>query len=257
MPVDTRDGKLVKSMRDYLERSDYAGWVRSGGEVRVLRNAVTEADNPKVPKLRCYGLATDRYVRRETLRSIIEKEFCVGAARHGSYSRRYRPGTMDDVTISVKAERAHGKAHCVKHLLGAITDGCDARNPLGNPANYKGGGEVALDDFRYYIEPQVLLRAPARLGMAGGCEWESTGKDSRASFSLWGRGWASDDFGAAIQERLTPYGIDEWRFDYAFEEEDSREWSANFRTDIKQKRHVEGALKAAGAPGGIACRGSG
>lgn len=262
VPIDTSDGKLVENMRDYLETSEAAGWTRSGG-LRVLWNGVTEADNPKVPKLRCYGLAGGRYVNRETLRGIIVNEFCPVAAQRGDAtptSYKYRHGTMDEVLISVTHNnpdwKPHDKGTCAGYLLGEITNGCDGQDALGNPANYKGGGELALDDFTYYIEPQVLMRPPAGLGLGGGCEWDSVDGNGRALFSIWGRGWATDDFGAALREKLTPYGADDWVFNYGVEEEDGREWTATFRTGVGQKRRVEGAAKAAGAPPSIKCRGN-
>lgn len=245
VPIDTSDGQVVKNMRDYLETSDTAGWVRTVN-LRVLWNGVTEANNPKVPKMRCYGLAGDRYVGRETLRSVIEDEFCEDAVQHGSISRRYKPGTMDEVTISVNYKdpnKPRNRGDCVLYLLGSITDICDANDPVGNPANYKGGGELDLDDVRYYIEPQALVRQPARLGLAGGCS--STEEFLWDAFWVWGHGWASDDFGDALEKKLSKFGLTEWDFEYGLGD-DCREWTATFHTVIGQKEFVQAALKEAG-----------
>jgi hypothetical protein len=222
----------------------------------MLWNGAGLTENPPVPK--CYGVATNRYVGRDTLQSAIEDDFCRDAVQSGvtSLSRRYKPGTMDEVLITVESENpamSRSKDECVQHLVGSITDGCDGNDPMGNPINYKAGGELRFGDA-YFIEPQMLVRQPARLGLNGGCS--STYKVVYTKFWVWGHGWASDDRGEVLKSRLQHHTVTAWNFDYGLGD-DGREWTATFHMPIGKKGSVEAALKAAGAPLDIRCSGSG
>lgn len=264
MPFDTTTGNLARNAQDYLANHPDAGWSRYPG-IRVLWNGVTETDLPlsiaafnKV----CAGLTANKYVDRETLRSAIQDDsFCDDYVAQGSLSRRYKNDTMDDVIISIDyppdSPYARTKDDCVRYLLGELTDGCDAAN---NPPNYKGGGTVTLGDVAFRIEPQAI-RQPAEKGVDGGCD--STYSFTHNGFTLWGHGFASDDFGDALKKQLEwspshsgcALFSETWWFQSGLGS-DGREWTAKFRTGVFQKKCVTNAWHSAGAPTNRGCHGT-
>lgn len=280
VPFDTSDGKLVRSVRDYLVNSPAAGWPRKPTDVRVLWNGVTEADNPKeappnpmsssppqpVLSKTCAGLAADVLCGRETLRSIIEDHFCPDAVAQGgldkdsgSISRRYNQGTMDEVALGIDyapdLDFRPNMPDCVRYLLAELTDGCDGNDPDHNPENYKCGGTMKVGPVAYQIWPQAV-RQSAKSGLQGGCD--GTYKVLWDEFTMWGHGFASSDSGAALKGQVDDCALlpDTWDFQYGLGS-DGREWTAKFRTGVFQKHCVGQAGKEAGAPGDFECRGSG
>ena len=270
MPFDTSTGNLVKNLRAFLQ-TDQASWAREPG-IRVLWNQVTEADNPKqqqqlapAEQKTCRGLGSSKYVAREVLRHIIENKFCPDAVAQGtldkdsgSIMRRYNEKTMEEAIIAIDyrpgLDFKLNQSDCVRYLLGDITDGCDGNDPA-NPENYKGGGSIRVSEVNYRIEPQTL-RQPASKGKQGGCSttWQALFNDNW----VWGHGFESDDWGAALKAQLQICALlpGTWDFQYGLGS-DGREWTAKFRTGIWQRGCVGHAGQRAGAPSGFGCSGTG
>lgn len=247
-------------MRDYLKTDPGAGWVRSGG-IRVLWNGVTEQLNPKFKY--CAGLASNKYVERETLRKAIEDDFCNQDLR-APLAIIYNEHTMEEVSVALDMDGTDpdpgviSKDGCLRYLLAEVTDGCDGNDPTGNPANYKGGGRAHLGGVTYRIEPHAD-RQPANLGKNGGSGCDSTYKLLFNDFTVWGHGWASDDFGDAFKRTMmVDCGLfpDTFKFEYGLGD-DGREWTAWFHTVIFKRSCVSWVAKVVGAPEDFTCNGSG
>jgi len=250
-------------MRDYLKTNEKAGWVRSGN-IRALWNGVTEAENPRF--LACNGVATNKYVTRETLRAAIQDDFCnLDLSR--TWARQYNQNTMEHVIIQTRFfiqnpdGRVLSKEACVEYLLAGITDGCDGNDPTGNPANFKAGGTASFNTagghIQYVINPQAV-RQPATQGpeRGNGCDCSSL-PWIRNDFTVWGHGWLSGDFGQALQDQVKEkchLWDNSWRFDYGLGD-DGREWTAWFRTDPSQQACVQWVAKAVGAHEDFICQG--
>ena len=283
-------------MRDYLASSPAAGWNRKPG-VRVLWNNVTEANNhalvssstqltftstvfstswpptltstttsttwvPPTPTKECSGLAANKYVARETLRSLIEDAFCPEAVKQGGLDpgssaimRRYNEGTPEDVTLAIEYKPGvkfkPDLTGCVGSLLGDLTDGCDPPNDEENPANWKGGGLLTVGNVAYRIVPQSK-RQLHEWKVEGGCmEWYNVVFEE---YWMWGHGFASSDHGAGVKAQLQGCALlpDTWDFRYELGE-DHREWTAKFRTGVGQRSCVNHAVVTAGAPGDFNC----
>ncbi|MDB5910911.1 MAG: Subtilisin-like protein [Massilia sp.] len=144
---------------------------------------------------------------------------------------------------------------CVRNLL-EITDGCDGNDPVGNPANFKGGGTATLGGAQYGIQP-MAVRQPAKDGTERGCGCDCSNKWLWNDFVVWGRGWASGDFGQAFQDQIKSQchlRYDNWRFEYGLGD-DGREWTAWFRTDTSQSPCISWVAKLVGANDDFTCNG--
>jgi hypothetical protein len=268
LPIDTSDGNLVKSMRDYIASHPDNGWNRKPG-TRLLWNGVDEGHNPPETAdvntnnyvKTCAGLASNKYVSRETLRAAIVNDFCPTSNKYGLISMRFKKDTMDDVLISGTIPWSNINYrptidNCERWMLAEITDGCDGNNPTGNPANYKGGGDLVLfPNITFRIEPQTV-RQPAVKGVQGSCD--STYKFYFNDYVMWGHGWASDDFGEGLKGQIAACALlpNTWDFQYGLGS-DGREWTAKFRTGVFQRRCVTAAAKESGANENFGCNGSG
>lgn len=142
---------------------------------------------------------------------------------------------------------------CVEFLLGRTIDGCDGNDP-NNPLNWKGGGQLMLNDqVRFAVEPRAL-RQPAGKTVNGGCE--STYKGVFNDFTVWGAGFDGGDSGDALKNQVAGCALlpGTWSFAYGLGS-DGREWTATFRTGVFQRGCVAHAILSAGGPEG--CTGSG
>ncbi|RKU41844.1 hypothetical protein DL546_005567 [Coniochaeta pulveracea] len=252
-PIDRTNGRVARNMRDYVETHPDAGWVRSGGQ-RVVYNGVTEAINPSFKT--CAGLASNKYVERETVRKAVQQDFCVQVPPQ-SFSKRYNGGSMEDMVLSIQydgrtpLDHTINSAGCVQFLLGELADGCDAAN---NPNNWKGGGVADLTGVKYTVTP-MAERQPANVARLGICRRGVNGLRDH-EYLVIGRGWLSSDAGQEFYQFLFDHcglRLDSWGFNY-YLDEDGREWSVRFATDenIPPSWITEAALRF-GAPDDFDC----
>lgn len=198
------------------------------------------------------------------MKNLIENDFCSSAdGQRGmqqdwfSLSRVYNDGTPDKVTLSISLAPGTNveqiREGCIKYLMMAV-DGCDT-SPLGNPANYKGGGMTTVGDDRYHVSPGSL-RGAAELGNQAGCD--STYKIYFNEYWVWGHGWASSDSGRSFKDEVEGCALlpDTWSFEYGLGS-DGREWTAKFRTGVFQKSCVGNAVGTAAGMSVVGCDGSG
>ncbi|KAK9420104.1 putative Peptidase S8/S53 domain-containing protein [Seiridium unicorne] len=274
-PFDMSDGKVVANVRNYVA-SDQFGWVRD--KVLAVWNGVDEAHNPPVvssgdssgttaPPLhkQCTGLDSRKYVGRDELKRIIDKEFCPTAVEQktldsgsAAIMRSYNSGKMDAVAVAIEwlpnIQFEPNPDDCHKYLLQEIVDGCDGDDPH-NPENFKGGGLLSVGDVTYRITP-LTLRQPPKNGKQGGCDCTYNFADTRCW--VWGSGWASADQGSALKGQLKDCALfpTGWTFDYGLGD-DGREWSADFLVGIGQRDCVTEAAKESGANTDFVCHGNG
>ncbi|KAF5024502.1 hypothetical protein F66182_3442 [Fusarium sp. NRRL 66182] len=244
VPFDTSDGNLVKNLKAYL-LSDKGSWERVPG-IRVLWNGVTEEYNPR-EKVVCSGLERNLYVERDDVKGIIENDFCpvvlgqhVSQQHSSPISRIYNQDTPNMVTLSVDFGAGlsikQSKEDCIKYLM-MVVDGCDFDKET-NPANYKGGGTTKRG--RHSIQ-----------------RISCTYKVLFNEYWVWGHGWASSDSGQYLKKRVEACApFPPWKFEYGLGD-DGREWSANFRSGVGQKRCVSHAIGTAAGLGDFDCEGSG
>ena len=213
---------------------------------------------------KCFGLGAKKYVGRDTIADIIQKQYCPDAVKQGkldansaSIARTYNKGTPEEVSVSIDYKPGldfkPNMDDCVRLLLGRDVDGCDGNDPK-NPLNWKGGGQVMVNgQIRYAVTPQAL-RQPTITKVGGGCD--STYDFLFNAYTVWGAGFDDTDHGDALQNQLHGCALlpDTWSFDYGLGS-DGREWTAKFRTGVFQKSCVGHAIGSAGGPGG--CSGSG
>lgn len=265
VPIDMTTGKVAKNMRDYIKTHPDAGWERKPGH-RMLWNGVTEQHNQlNIASLQstrdCAGLAADgdKYVGRETLRAIIQDQFCPGIEGQTSRLDRYHTGTMEDVVFEFSQNIPPQifkmtTADCMKYLL-ELTDSCDIPGE-NNPANYKGGGVLTLHvgekQAVFKIRPQ-MQRQPAKLGVDGSCDWKYGVGFNQVT--IWGHGWLSSDWGARLKKELWGCALfpNTWKFEYGLRD-GVREWSATFRTGVFQSHCTGNAAKTAGGSGFDGCK---
>ncbi|KAK4441921.1 SGNH hydrolase-type esterase domain-containing protein [Podospora aff. communis PSN243] len=156
----------------------------------------------------------------------------------GSFYHEINRGTPEWVEWHItKVNNLHSfsRSHCVDALR-RLQDHCDG-DATENPLNFKYGGTILTNGFRYEIKPiwrrkmfkQVDARCRARY--VGGY----------TSYSIWGKGWLGDDHGVALRERakgcIGPGGLWRWEFEYLDPFDDSEdsygyEWKAYFRAFI-------------------------
>lgn len=289
VPFDTSDGKLVQSLREHF-RGNAGSWARHP-DIRVLYNGVTEQHNPKIPlqpaslppppppaptppppaavpviDKKCAGIGTRKYMSRATAATLIEKEFCPTAVKQGTLDsgsgalmRQYNQGSMDDVAIAI--EWTPGlpfkptMKECIEYLLGNLVDGCDGGNSPENAEGSKAGGSMKVGEVTYRITP-LTLRQPANLAKWAGCD--SVYKGLFNDNNVWGRGFASADFGADLKQNVADRCAllpDTWDFSYGLGP-DGREWEAKFRTGIGQNKCM-GHLVSDVSGTGVDCQGRG
>lgn len=223
----------------------------------------TEEPPPK-PSQECYGLDGDKYVTRDTLKDIIEDQFCPDAVDQGTLDegsgalfRIYLEGTVEEVGIAIEWEPGldfkPNTDDCVRYLKDMILDGCDGSDD--NPMNWKGGGKVTVGDVKYRIDPRAP-RQPAPDEPWGGCD--TTYKAAFDDVWIWGSGWANSDFGDRLKKELKGCALlpDTFKFEYGLGD-DGREWSVWAHVGVFQNSCVGHACHTAGAPDGFDCSGSG
>ncbi|KAM0290842.1 hypothetical protein ACHAO9_004769 [Fusarium lateritium] len=258
VPFDTSDGNLVRNLIAYLQ-SDKGSWERFPG-IRVLWNGVEESNNPK-ELIECNGLQKDVYVERDDVHKLIEDDFCPTQMRRnglhqeaGTVSRIYNINTPNKVTLAYTLEEGTSinPQECVKYLMMAL-DGCVYED--NNISNYQGGGQVTVAGSTYSVSPGTL-RSPAGFGKQGGCD--SAYKVYFNRYWVWGHGWASSDNGETLKEELKGCALfpDTWHFTYGLGD-DGREWTAEFRTGVFQKKCVGHTVITASGIDNLKCYGTG
>ncbi|KAM0436247.1 hypothetical protein ACHAQK_007821 [Fusarium lateritium] len=258
LPFDTSDGNLVRNLIAYLQ-SDKGSWERFPG-IRVLWNGVEESNNPK-ELIECNGLQKDVYVERDDVHKLIEDDFCPTQMRRnglhqeaGTVSRIYNINTPNKVTLAYTLEEGTSinPQECVKYLMMAL-DGCVYED--NNISNYQGGGQVTVAGSTYSVSPGTL-RSPAGFGKQGGCD--SAYKVYFNRYWVWGHGWASSDNGETLKEELKGCALfpDTWHFTYGLGD-DGREWTAEFRTGVFQKKCVGHTVITASGIDNLKCYGTG
>ncbi|OIW34633.1 hypothetical protein CONLIGDRAFT_688528 [Coniochaeta ligniaria NRRL 30616] len=209
-----------------------------------LRNVIGNMMEMDVPVVVCAG---NDAMLPEHQQGGLDKD-------SGSIARRYNQGTMDEVSLGIDyapgLDFKPNMPDCVRYMLAELTDGCDGNDP-NNPENFKGGGTMKVGPVAYQIGPQTA-RQPAKSGLQGGCD--GTYKVLWDEFTMWGNGFASSDFGAALKGQVDDCALlpNTWDFQYGLGS-DGREWGGQ----VPHGRVPERAGKEAGAPGDFGCSGSG
>ncbi|KAG9228643.1 peptidase S8/S53 domain-containing protein [Amylocarpus encephaloides] len=114
---------------------------------------------PPQPSLTCVGTDNVNWIGLEVMRNAITK-FCSEAAKQGvqdsitaSLSRKYNPGTGEEVAISMDWPSGLPftlvVSECVAQMS-TIMNSCDG-NDANNPHNWKHGGNIQVDQIRYNI----------------------------------------------------------------------------------------------------------
>jgi len=274
VPFDTSNGNLAKNARNHI-RTLAAGWPRKPGGPMMIWNGVTEANNPPqgapppppttgVTKI-CSGLGDNRYVSRTSLQPIIKEQFCPEAVAQnrvddGGFSilRLYNERTVDEVSLMIAFDKAVKPnitmEDCVRYFLDELTEGCDGNDPTGNPANYKGGGVLSVGPLTYRLDPQAQARQPASLGIRGSCDCTNNFVDY--SYTIWGHGFANNDFGNEMLDQIKDCAPVKHDFQYGLGS-DGREWTLTLKTLALQRKCVMAAVKEACGPQDFTCLGKG
>ncbi|KAI8181368.1 hypothetical protein K4K54_000405 [Colletotrichum sp. SAR 10_86] len=219
------------------------------------------------PVLECEGVEKEqRWVERNQLAEIIEKEFCPEASKQefpdgrelfiglSRFTRRYRENRPDAVSLSIQFPAGIyypvNRESCIDIMRGKLLDTCDGRSS-SNPVPFKAGGSYLAGGIKYRMDP-LSVRTKASNGFKSGCKIEvGSGRRVISGVKIWGAGWAGHDNGATLDEKVGACGMVKnegyWKFKY--EMRDDREWIVEFIVDGSGAQGcIEDAIEKAGGP---------
>ncbi|KAF2871603.1 hypothetical protein BDV95DRAFT_594687 [Massariosphaeria phaeospora] len=241
----------VEEIRRFIKEDPQGGWKRPDKNgrpgVRIVWNGATannqkeagpdpEIPPPNLTPVKCNGLGNNddyKYVTRNTISALIDNTYCplwAGATEASAVGTgMYLAGTPETVEISVFGDEDDAKIPTVedcKKYLHEILDGCDQDN---NPMNWKGGGELEVDEITYRIQPQGA-RPPAPGKPTAWCALKGDGV-----LRMWGTGMLNSGFGIELRTKLgSVQGLDtaDWEEKWEYELLDGHEWAVEIPIDV-------------------------
>jgi hypothetical protein len=220
----------------------------------------------------------DRYVPRETLRRLVEDQFCPTAVEQGtldkdsgSLMRKYYEGTVDETHLALEwtpdLPYKPTMEDCKQYLMQAV-DACSLPDTDTNPFNLKAGGRVTAHPAGL-AGPVGFVVAPMsetpRLPARDNGERRALCLCDGLRCDVGGAGFATGDGGARFGELLAAKCRRRGRlgFAYGVNEDAKLEWTSSFECDGRIALGitpqdaidlaVSAAIEEAGGPRGVKC----
>jgi hypothetical protein len=234
-------------------------WHRFG---QLWRPATPSASAPSQPSasasvvpitgtLACNAISGDYWIMSREIAAGNVQDFC----NQHDKTKVYNGGSDNELSLSVKKAGEDNlgprdSPDCVGRFIGFVLDGCDGRDAVNNPWNYKFGSTLTTSDgWEFAMAPLSKQVTDVNCDVSY--------KGSFDGFEIRGKNLPWAEFGAngeGLRDEVAGCdGLTEWKFKWT-PDDCCFQWYATGHLPIGKKACVGRALESAGGSGKSHCK---